>query len=84
MKRKINFKKIVVLLLLIYVCYFVINQSISMHRISSEIDNQKRVSDELKEEQSDLKDKVEMSKTDKYKEVLAREMLNLVKDGETL
>ena len=83
MKRKINFRKIIVLLLIFYVSYFVINQTISMHRISSEINKQKHIANQLKEEQGDLKSKVEMAETDKYKEVLSRELLNLVKDGET-
>ncbi len=72
-----------VIMLLVYLSYFFVSQTLSMHRISANINTEKHTAEKLKEEQDNLDDKVEMAKTDKYKEVLARELLNLIKDGET-
>ena len=83
MKRKINCRKIILLLFLVYLCYFLVSQGLAMKRISAEINSEKLTAEKLKSEQDNLKDKVELSKTDKYKEILAREMLNLIKEGET-
>jgi cell division protein FtsB len=83
MKKKINFKKMVLLLFLVYLCYFLVSQGIAIKRISAEINNEKLTAEKLQVEQNNLKDKVELSKTDKYKEILARELLNLIKEGET-
>ena len=83
MKRKINYRKIVFLMLLVYLSYFLFRQYQTMNRISAEIKNEKLMSEKLKEEHDNLQDDVELAKTNKYQEILARQMLNLIKDGET-
>lgn len=83
MKRKINYRKIVFLILLVYLSYFLFTQYQTMNRISAEIKNEKLMSEKLKEEHDNLQDDVELAKTNKYQEILARQMLNLIKDGET-
>ena len=83
MKRRINYRKIVFLMLLVYLSYFLFRQYQTMNRISAEISNQKLLSEKLKEEHDNLQDDVELAKTTKYQEILARQMLNLIKDGET-
>ena len=83
MKRKINYRKIVFLILLVYLSYFLFKQYQTMDRISTEINKQKLLCEKLKEEHDNLQDDVELSKTNKYQEILARQMLNLIKDGET-
>ena len=83
MKRRINYRKIVFLMLLVYLSYFLFRQYQTMNRISAEIKNQKLLSEKLKEEHDNLQDDVELAKTTKYQEILARQMLNLIKDGET-
>jgi cell division protein FtsB len=69
--------------LLVYLGYFFFRQYQEMNRISAEINSQKVTLEKLKEENENLKDDVELAKTDKYRELLARQMLNLIKDGET-
>ena len=83
MKRKVNYRKIVFLVLLVYLSYFLFRQYQTMDRISAEINNQRLLSEKLKEEHDNLQDDVELAKTTKYQEILARQMLNLIKDGET-
>ena len=83
MKKKINYRKIVFLMLLVYLSYFLFNQYQTMNRISIEINNQKLLYEKLKQEHENLQDDVELAKTNKYQEILARQMLNLIKEGET-
>jgi cell division protein FtsB len=83
MKKKINYRAIIFLMLLVYLGYFFFRQYQEMNRISAEINSQKVTLEKLKEENENLKDDVELAKTDKYRELLARQMLNLIKDGET-
>ena len=83
MKRKMNYRKAIFLLLLVYSSYFLFRQYQTTTRISAEIKNQKLLSEKLKEEHDNLQDDVELAKTTKYQEILARKMLNLIKDGET-
>lgn len=83
MKRKINYRKIVFLVILVYLSYFLFSQYQTMNRISAEIKSQKLLSEKLKEEHDSLQDDVELAKTNKYQEIIARQMLNLIKEGET-
>lgn len=54
-----------------------------MHRQNEESNNYTVEYNRLKEENKELQDEVELSKTDKYIEKLAREKLGLIKEGET-
>jgi cell division protein FtsB len=83
MKRKINYRKIIFFILLVYLICFSVNQYIFEKKLSADINNEKNIVGKLKEEHDNLQDEVELAKTDKYKEILARQMLNLIKDGET-
>ena len=83
MKRRINYRKIVFFMLLVYLSYFLFRQYQTIDRISAEIKSQKLLAEKLKEEHDNLQDDVELAKTTKYQEILARQMLNLIKDGET-
>ena len=81
--KKINYRAIIFLMLLVYLGYFFFRQYQETNRLSAEFNSQKIILEKLKEENEKLKDDVELSKTDKYRELLARQMLNLIKDGET-
>ncbi|GAA0117184.1 MULTISPECIES: FtsB family cell division protein [Clostridium] len=67
----------------IYISYVLIQQQVIMHRQNKELTNYTVEHDRLKKENKKLQDEVELSKTDKYIEKLAREKLGLIKDGET-
>lgn len=54
-----------------------------MNRQKNNLDGYTVESKKLKEENIKLQDEIELSKTDKYIEKLAREKLGLIKDGET-
>ncbi|MGH4118962.1 FtsB family cell division protein [Clostridium sp.] len=83
MKKKFSIKTIVLAFVLVYVFYVLIQQQITMVRQKKDIQKynvelQKKVG-----ENKLLRDEVELSKSDKYLEKLAREILGLVKEGET-
>nr|WP_278245528.1 septum formation initiator family protein [Clostridium ihumii] len=67
----------------IYLTGTLINQQIIMKRQKNNLDGYTVESKKLKEENIKLQDEIELSKTDKYIEKLAREKLGLIKDGET-
>ena len=83
MRRKINYRKIVFLILLVYLSYSLFTQYQTMNRISVESKKQKVLLEKLKQEHDNLQDNVELAKTSKYQEIIARQILNLIKDGET-
>ena len=83
MKKKINYRKIVFLLIIVYLGYFLFRQYQATNRISAEIKDQKVRFEVLKGEHDNLQNNVDLAKTNKYQEIIARQMLNLIKDGET-
>ena len=83
MKKKINYRKIVFLLIIVYLGYFLFRQYQATNRISAEIKDQKIRFEVLKAEHDNLQNNVDLSKTNKYQEIIARQRLKLIKEGET-
>ena len=83
MKKKFKIKGVVLIFVLVYVSYLFIQQQATMARQKKEFKNYNVELQKKKEEKKKLQDEVELSKTDKYIEKLAREILGLVKEGET-
>lgn len=82
MKKNVNFKKIVFFLLFIYAGYIFVNQQIIIGNIKKQVIQRKAELESLQEKNQKLQDEVKMSKSDSYIEKLAREKLNLIKEGE--
>ena len=83
MKKKFRIKSVAIIFIVVYVCYILINQQVTMSRQKKELQKYNVELEKKKEEKKVLQDEVELSKTDKYIEKLAREILGLVKEGET-
>ena len=83
MKKKFGIKGAVLIFTLVYVGYILIQQQITMDRQKKELEKYNVELQNKKEEKKILQDELELSKTDKYIEKLAREILGLVKEGET-
>ena len=83
MKKKFSIKSVVMVFAFVYVCYILTSQQITMSRQKKELQKYNVELQKKKEEKRALQDEVELSKTDKYIEKLAREILGLVKEGET-
>ena len=83
MKIKMNYQKIMFLILLVYLSYSLFSQNQTMNRISAESKNQRVLLEKLKQDNNNLQDNVELASTSKYQENIARQILNLIKEGET-
>lgn len=83
MKKRFNIKGVTIILTIGYVCYILIYQQTTMSRQKKQLQNYSFELQKKREENKVLQDEVELSKTDKYMEKLAREVLGLVKEGET-
>ncbi|MBU3180343.1 FtsB family cell division protein [Clostridium psychrophilum] len=83
MKKKLSIKGVVLVFIVMYVGYLLIQQQVTMSRQKKQLQEYTIQLQKKKEEQKTLQDEVELSKTDKYIEKLAREILGLVKEGET-
>ena len=83
MKKRFNIKSVAKIFAVVYVCYILINQQVTMNRQKKELQMYNVETQKKKEEKKVLQDEVELSKTEKYIEKLAREILGLVKEGET-
>ncbi len=83
MKKILNFKKVIFLILIFYVCYVFVDQQITMNKIKAQINEKNIEMESLKVKNRKLQDEVNMSKSDAYIEKLAREKLKLIKPGES-
>ncbi|MCB2298055.1 FtsB family cell division protein [Clostridium tagluense] len=83
MKKKFSIKSVVLIFAVVYVCYVIISQQATMARQKKELEKYNVELQKKKDEKETLQDEVKLSKTDKYIEKLAREILGLVKEGET-
>ena len=83
MKKILNFKKVIFLILIFYVCYVFVDQQSTMNKIKAQINEKNIEMESLKVKNRKLQDEVNMSKSDAYIEKLAREKLKLIKPGES-
>ncbi len=82
--KKINAKKLIFSLLIVYVVVTFINQQITMHKIRNQISEKEiRIKKKLKKKIKNYRTKSKLSKSKDYIEKLARERLRLIKKGET-
>lgn len=83
MKNRFKTKKIILILLVVYICYIFVSQQFTMYNIKRQM-NEKRIElDKTKDKHERLQDEVKLSKSNDYIEKLARERLRLIKRGET-
>lgn len=82
MKNKIKFKTLLIIGILLYVGYIFARQQITMNNMKKELTQKQNKYNQLTDKNLNLKDEIELSKTDNYIEKLARERLGLVKKGE--
>ncbi len=82
MKERFRFRNLIILVLcMIFVCGFIKQQS-AMNRIKKETKEKTAKLQKVKETNEKLTEEINMSQTDEYNEKLAREKLNMIKDGE--
>lgn len=82
-KTKLNIKKVIFLVLIIYGSCILVSQQIKINKIKSETITYQSELKLLQGKNQKLQDEVKMSKSEMYIEKLAREKLGLIKPGET-
>lgn len=82
MRKKLNIKTILIVVMVLYVGSLFISQRVNAYKLKQDISKQQKELAKLKDINQRLQDEVEMSKTESYMERLARERLGLVKDRE--
>jgi cell division protein FtsB len=83
MRKKVNIKTIVLVILLVYGGMLFINQRVNAHKINEEMNKQQQELAKLKDVNQKLQDEVNESQKESYMEKLVREKFGFVKDGET-
>lgn len=83
MGKKLSLKKILLVLVAVYVGYILISTQLAMNKIKSEFAVSQQELKKLKDKNQKLQDEVNLSKTEAFIEKLARERLGLIKEGET-
>ena len=83
MKKKVNLKGIIIVLVIGFFSISVIKQVIVLKRIKSDISTQAQELEELKEKNIKLQAELDRAQSNnEYLEKLARERLGLIKEGE--
>lgn len=82
MKGKFRFKNLIIVVLCTIFVFGFIKQQSAMNRIKKETKEKTKKLQQVKEENEKLTEEINMSQTDEYHEKLAREKLNMIKDGE--
>ena len=83
MKKNVNLKGIIIVLVIGFFSISVIKQVIVLKRIKSDISTQAQELDELKEKNIKLQAELDRAQSNnEYLEKLARERLGLIKEGE--
>ena len=83
MKKNVNLKGIIIVLVIGFFSISVIKQVIVLKRIKSDISTQAQELEELKEKNIKLQAELDRAQgNNEYLEKLARERLGLIKDGE--
>lgn len=83
-KKKLRIRHIILAAIACCMIYTFIDQQTVINRKKAEISKYNQEYSKLQAENEDLKDKVDFSKTKEYKEEMAREMMGLIRPGETV
>ena len=81
-KKRMNLKNVVTIILIAIFCISYIRQEITMNKIQKEIEAKQTQLNELESKNKKLQDEVNQSSTDQYIERMARERLGMIKEGE--
>jgi len=82
--KKSKIKMISVTFILLYVCYILVSQQITIMNKKAQLEDSKVELERVTNENLKLKDEKGMSETYRYMEKLARERLGFIKQGENV
>lgn len=84
MKKKSKVKGIAITFILLYVCYILVSQQITIKSKKAQLGEYKLELQKVTKENRQLIDEKNMSETSRYVEKLARERLGFIKQGESV
>lgn len=84
MKKILKFKKAFFMLAIVYVCFILISQQLTMKRQKVDLEIYNNEKEKAEDEGRLLQDKMKMSENKKYIERLGREKFGFVKEGEVV
>lgn len=82
MNRKSRVKKITIISIIMYICYIVVTQQVTIKSKKAQLEKRKAELSNITNEHQKMLDKTKMSETYRYVEKLARERLGFIKQGE--
>ncbi|HHD2752829.1 TPA: septum formation initiator family protein [Clostridium perfringens] len=82
MKKRMNLKNVVIIILVAIFCISYVRQELAMNKIQKDIEAKQTQLNELQDKNKKLQDEVNQSSTDEYIERMARERLGMIKEGE--
>lgn len=84
MKVRLNYKNLIILMLVVFFAFNYVRQEKAMNRIAKEVSQKEAELKELKLKTERLQEEVDKSSSDEYIEALARERLKMIKPGEKI
>ncbi|AEB74841.1 FtsB family cell division protein [Clostridium botulinum] len=84
MKNKNKIKVMILTIIMIYACYILVHQQITIKNKKAQLENCKIELQKVNDQHQKLLDTIKMSETNRYVEQLARERLGFLKQGETV
>ncbi|WP_300259131.1 septum formation initiator family protein [Clostridium sp.] len=82
MKKRMNLKNMVIIILIAILVISYVRQELTMNKIKKDIEAKQTQLNELQDKNKKLQDEVNQSSTDEYIERMARERLGMIKEGE--
>lgn len=83
-KRRLRFRHVLIILILVYVGYTVVDQQMMINRLNEDIAKYSMENKKIEDANAILKDQIQYAGTDEFLERAARERMGLVKPGETV
>ncbi|AYF53818.1 septum formation initiator family protein [Clostridium botulinum] len=84
MKNKSKIKVMILTIIIIYACYILVHQQMTIKNKKIQLENCKIELQKVNDQHQRLLDTIKMSETNRYVEQLARERLGFLKQGETV
>lgn len=84
MNNKGKIKVMILTIIMIYACYILVHQQMTIKEKKFQLENGKIQLQKVNEDHKRLLDTIKMSETNRYVEQLSRERLGYLKQGETV
>jgi len=83
-KRRLKFRHVIVMAVIIYVGYTLVSQQIIINRLNKDLERYSAENKKIEDANALLMDQIRYADTDEFLERVARERMGLIKPGETV